>query len=156
VRLVSKDELYNISKIVVDDEIIVWRQGDQLINGILFYAAELLYFSDANTASTNAKIIELFEYLKAANPDIDDEYIVSRIGMNMMAFSQIMDEEAKNIARRIGTDVIATESGISKNKIGKTSVGITSKEDEDGQGEDGEKSAQDALSVFDDYINERR
>jgi hypothetical protein len=154
VRLVSKDELYNISKIVVDDEIIVWRQGDQLINGILFYTAELLYFSDTNTASVNSKIVELYNYLKAANPDTDDKYIARRFGLNTIALAQIMDEEARNLARRIGDDDTVLEVGSSQEKTKRHSAKDRSDDEDFKQENDAVETIDEALSIFNDYLDE--
>jgi hypothetical protein len=100
VRLVSKDELYQISRIEVDGDIVIWRQGDCLINGELFYAATLKYFSDANTASTNRKIVQLFSYLKSASPDTDDAAITRMLGIPYLAFKQILDQEGRNLPSR--------------------------------------------------------
>jgi hypothetical protein len=52
---VGKEEMPKIVKIVVGGELICWRQGGELVNGIKFYSQEVLCYSDGNTASKHFK-----------------------------------------------------------------------------------------------------
>jgi hypothetical protein len=109
VRLIARSELGDVSKIVVDGEVVVWRQGDDLINGVRFYAAELLYFSNPVTASTNRKALEMFDYIKNAHRDMSDEDIADMLGYSWKAFEQILGQEKSQLERYLpGADTDTT------------------------------------------------
>lgn len=93
VRLVSEEELEDIAKIEVDGEMVVWRQGADLINAIKFYNQELLCYSDAQTASVNERVIGIYEYLKRAHPLSTDEEIAHMFGYPISAVRRIQEEE---------------------------------------------------------------
>lgn len=97
VRLVSPKELYDIAKIVVDGEMVVWRQGTELINGIKFSAMELLCFTDRSSTSINSKVCGIFDYLKNANPELPDEAITQLFGYSYRAYLQILHDEGANL-----------------------------------------------------------
>lgn len=93
IRLVSKDELSDIAKIEVDGEMVVWRQGPDLINAIKFYNQELLCYSDAQTVSVNGRVMGIYAYLKNAHPGATDEEISAMFGYPYNAFQRIQAEE---------------------------------------------------------------
>lgn len=97
VRLVSKDELNDIAKIEVDGEMVVWRQGDDLINAIKFYNQELLCYTDTVTVSVNARVMGIYSYLKNAYPEKPDAEIVQMFGYPYSAFCRIQQEELAQI-----------------------------------------------------------
>ena len=49
-------------------EKILWREGDDLINGERFFAMEQLCYSDAATVSINKRALAVFDYLKHVPP----------------------------------------------------------------------------------------
>lgn len=98
--LVSKAELRHVSKIVVDGETVIWRQGGDLINGIAFRQQEALCFSDGGAAGINAKAAEMFEYLKAANPTMPDAEICRMFGFTHSAYQRIIEDEGAQAPRR--------------------------------------------------------
>lgn len=98
--LVSKSELSHISKVLVDGEVVVWRQGQDLINAVAFASQEMLCYSDASTTSINAKVTEIFDYLKSANPDMPDEQITRLFGYPYAAYLRILEDEGAQNARR--------------------------------------------------------
>ena len=102
VRLVSKDELTDIAKIEVDGEMIVWRQGPDLINAIKFYNQELLCYSDAQTVSVNGRVMGIYSYLKNAHPLSTDEEISAMFGYPLSAFKRIQEQE---LAQAVTEDV---------------------------------------------------
>ena len=42
IRLISKRELEDVAKITLDGELVEWRQGGELVNGVKFFSQELL------------------------------------------------------------------------------------------------------------------
>jgi hypothetical protein len=111
VRLIARSELGDVSKIVVDGEVVVWRQGDDLINGVRFYAAELLYFSNPVTASTNRKALEMFDYIKNAHRDMSDEDTADMLGYSWKAFEQILGQEKSQLERYLPGADTSTAKG---------------------------------------------
>lgn len=97
VRLVSKDELNDIAKIVVDGEMVVWRQGEDLINAEKFYNQELLTYSDAVQVSVNARVMGIYSYIKRAHPNLTDAQICNMFGYPLSAFERIQKEELAQI-----------------------------------------------------------
>ena len=62
--LVSPDELDDVVWLKKDGEKLLWREGDELINGERFFAMEQLCYSDATVQSINRRAIAVFDYLK--------------------------------------------------------------------------------------------
>lgn len=105
VRLVSHRELADIAKIVCDGELLVWRQGSELINGIKFFGQELLCFSDATTTSINRRALNIFEYLKNANPGLPGENIAKMMGYSKDAIDTIKADETANEEDRLPDEI---------------------------------------------------
>lgn len=97
IRLVSQRELSDIAKINCNGELLVWRQGSELINSIKFFGQEILCFSNATTTSINSRAIAIFEYLQKANPGLPDENIAQMMGYSKRALDTIMADEAANV-----------------------------------------------------------
>jgi hypothetical protein len=90
------DEVQEIAYMTIDGEVILWRQGDDLINANKFRNAEFICYSSQVAASVNNKVVALYFYLKTAHPELSDEEIASRLGYTWPAILQVMDEEQKN------------------------------------------------------------
>ena len=73
--LVSPDELDDVVWLKKDGEKLLWREGDELINGERFFAMEQLCYSDATVQSVNRRAIAVFDYLKHAHPTYSDDEI---------------------------------------------------------------------------------
>lgn len=96
IRLVSQGELADIAKIICNGELMVWRQGSELINAVKFSGQEILCFSNATTTSINARAVAIFEYLQNANPGLSDEVIAQMMGYSKPAIDMILADEAAN------------------------------------------------------------
>lgn len=91
--LVSADELAQLVWLKKDGEKILWREGDDLINGERFFAMEQLCYSDIGVISINKRALSIFDYLKNAHPDKDDENIATSMGYTLPALERIRDQE---------------------------------------------------------------
>lgn len=136
IRLVSKDELHDIAKIVVDGEMVVWRQGQDLINAIKFYNQELLCYTDAVTVSVNARVMGIYSYLKNAYPEKPDTEIVQMFGYPYSAFARIQKEELAQID--LDNDADEDSSSLQNSGFsGDTPEEITSADDDEEEDLDG-------------------
>ena len=59
--LVDKTEISHVSKVVVNKEMVAWRVGEDLINGIKFRAQELACFNNDTASSINLSLIHISE-----------------------------------------------------------------------------------------------
>lgn len=91
--LVSPDELDEIVWLKKDGEKLLWRDGEDLINGERFFAQEQLCYSDATVQSINRRAIAVFDYLKHAHPTYPDEEIARIMGYTESAIERIRDAE---------------------------------------------------------------
>lgn len=64
--LVSPDELDEIVWLKKDGEKLLWREGEDLINGERFFAQEQLCYSDETTKSINRRAVAVYDYLANA------------------------------------------------------------------------------------------
>jgi hypothetical protein len=147
VRLIARSELGDVSKIVVDGEVVVWRQGDDLINGVRFYAAELLYFSNPVTASTNRKALEMFDYIKNAHRDMSDEDIADMLGYSWKAFEQILGQEKSQLERYLPDTGAGTAEGGGQDDVAEASEGVDDR-GEDSADVESEPSLEELFSLF--------
>lgn len=94
--LVDKSEIGHVVKIVVNKEVVAWRQGPDLINGIKFQAQEQLCYSDDLSASVNKKAVEVHNYLANANPELadDEEALCQMFGFTKRAYLHALGYEA--------------------------------------------------------------
>ena len=101
--LVSPEELSEIAKITCDGELLVWRQGGELINGVKFSGQEILCYSDSATTSINARSLAVFDYLKRAHESEGktDEEIAAMLGYTVPALEAIRKAEAANVAEDV-------------------------------------------------------
>lgn len=101
--LVAPEELSEVVWLKKDGEKILWREGDDLINGERFFAMEQLCYSDAVTKSVNKRAVAVFDYLSNAHPDWDDERVAATMGYTAPAIERIREAEcsqAGGVCRR--------------------------------------------------------
>lgn len=91
--LVSPDELSDIVWLKKDGEKVLWREGDDLINGERFFAMEQLCYSDAVTKSVNRRAVAVFDYLAKAHPDWSGEQVAKTMGYTEAAIERIRNAE---------------------------------------------------------------
>lgn len=93
--LVDRSEMEHVAKIVVNGELVAWRQGADLINGVRFHAAELLCYSDEVTSSVNRKAVILHDYLANAYPDMagDEDALCHMFGFTSRAYEDATGAE---------------------------------------------------------------
>lgn len=91
--LVAPEELPEVVWLKKDGEKILWREGDDLINGERFFAQEQLCYSDAVTKSINKRALAVFDYLSNAHPDWDDGRVARTMGYTAPAIERIRDAE---------------------------------------------------------------
>ena len=91
--LVAPEELSEVVWLKKDGEKILWREGDDLINGERFFAMEQLCYSDAVTKSVNKRALAVFDYLTHAHPDWDDADVAGTMGYTASAIERIREAE---------------------------------------------------------------
>lgn len=102
--LVSPDELDEIIWLKKDGEKLLWREGDDLINGERFFAQEQLCYSDATTISINKRALAVFDYLSRVHPEQSEEEIAERMGYTASAIERIRDAESCQTEGRFEED----------------------------------------------------
>lgn len=95
--LVAPDELDDIVWLKKDGEKLLWREGDDLINGERFFAMEQLCYSDATVKSINLRALAIFDYLKNAQPSLSDAEVAESMGYTVEAIERIRDAELANV-----------------------------------------------------------
>ena len=106
--LVGPDELGNVVWLKKDGEKLLWREGEDLINGERFFAMEQLCYSDATTQSVNRRAIAVFDYLQKAHPDMQEDEIARLMGYTLPAIERIRSAE---LAQDDGFEDEEEESG---------------------------------------------
>lgn len=91
--LVAANELDNIVWLKKDGEKILWREGDDLINGERFFAMEQLCYSDESVKSVNQRALTVFDYLINAHPDQSKADIAHSMGYTLSAIDRISQAE---------------------------------------------------------------
>lgn len=91
--LVAPEDLEDLVWLKKDGEKILWREGDDLINGERFFAMEQLCYSDAATVSINRRAVAVFDYLRNVLPDDSDEAVAESMGYSAAAIDRIRDAE---------------------------------------------------------------
>ena len=91
--LVSPEELPSVVWLKKDGERILWREGDELINGERFLATEQLYYSDEMVQSINKRAYLLFNYLLEHFPEMSHEEIAHKMGYTLNAINRILKQE---------------------------------------------------------------
>ena len=91
--LVDPQEVDQLVWLKLDGEKILWREGDDLINGERFFATAQLCYSDDDVRSINRRAIAVFDYLAAANPTLTDDEVAEMMGYTASAIERIRGEE---------------------------------------------------------------
>lgn len=91
--LVAPEELDEIVWLKKDGEKLLWREGEDLINGERFFAMEQLCYSDATTKSINKRAVAVFDYLKHVHPEQPDDEIAASMGYTAPAIYRIQEAE---------------------------------------------------------------
>lgn len=91
--LVSPAELGDVVWLKKDGEKLLWREGDDLINGERFFAMEQMCYSDATVQSVNRRALAVFDYLSQANPSLSDDEVAHVMGYTAAAIDRIRDAE---------------------------------------------------------------
>lgn len=91
--LVSPDELDEIVWLKKDGEKLLWREGEDLINGERFFAQEQLCYSDETTKSINRRAVAVYDYLANAHPTWDEDEVAESMGYTASAIRRIRDAE---------------------------------------------------------------
>lgn len=91
--LVSPDELSEVVWLKKDGEKVLWREGDDLINGERFFAMEQLCYSDAVTKSINRRALAVFDYLSNVHPDWSSDEVARSMGYTAPAIERIRTAE---------------------------------------------------------------
>lgn len=91
--LVDPSELGDVIWLKMDGEKLLWREGDDLINGERFFAMEQLCYSDAATQSISRRAVAVFDYLRAASPEASDDEIAGSMGFTVAALERMRDAE---------------------------------------------------------------
>lgn len=91
--LVAPVELDDVVWLKKDGEKVLWREGDDLINGERFFAMEQLCYSDDVTKSINKRALVVFDYLAHVNPDWSDDEVAQTMGYTKAAIERIRAAE---------------------------------------------------------------
>lgn len=91
--LVAPEELDDVVWLKKDGEKILWREGDDLINGERFFAQEQLCYSDDVTKSINKRALVVFDYLAHVHPDWSEAEVAQSMGYTKAAIERIRDAE---------------------------------------------------------------
>lgn len=96
IRLASRNEIEDIVLVTVDGELMLWRQGEHLINGVLFKNQEILCYSNAVTAGINRRALALYDYIRNADPGLSGEEAAALLGYTKDAIDDISFAESAN------------------------------------------------------------
>ena len=91
--LVAPDELSGLVWLKKDGEKVLWREGDDLINGERFFAQEQLCYSDDVTKSINKRALVVYDYLAHVHPDWSEDDVAQNMGYTSAAIQRIRDAE---------------------------------------------------------------
>lgn len=110
ILLVSAQEVDNIVWLKKDGVKILWREGEDLINGERFFAMEQLCYSDSSIVSVNKRALAIFDYLLKAYPEQSSEQIAENMGYTMTAIERIQNAEmAQKIEELVDVDDTETD-----------------------------------------------
>ncbi|WP_164437873.1 hypothetical protein, partial [Streptococcus equi] len=97
ILLVSSNELDDVVWVKKDGIKILWREGEDLINGERFSVMEQLCYSDSTVISINKRALAIFDYLTNAHPELSEKQIAESMGYTLSAIERIRDEEIAQI-----------------------------------------------------------
>ena len=95
--LVDRTEISHVSKIVVNKEMVAWRVGEDLINGIKFRAQELACFNNDTASSINSKAVDMHDYLANTDPILaaNEDELCQIFGYTRRAYEQVLLAEGR-------------------------------------------------------------
>lgn len=90
--LVDRTEIRHVSKIVVNGEMVAWRVGEDLVNGIKFRAQELACFNNDTASSINSKAVAVHDYLANTDPILaaNEDELCQMFGYTRRAYEQVL------------------------------------------------------------------
>lgn len=90
VCLAEPADLEKMESAAVDGELVMWRQGGKLVDGVAFEQAKRLWYSGVPYASDSYKACRIYEYLEAARPDLaqSPERLCALFGYPLEAFAE--------------------------------------------------------------------
>ncbi|MDR1016661.1 MAG: hypothetical protein LBL67_04275 [Coriobacteriales bacterium] len=100
--LTDKEGLADVGYIEVDGKIVMWRQGDDLINANKFEIQQFICYNSTTAESYNTKVLDLFRYVRNAEGGREehgptDKQIAERLGYTEAALYKAMRDEAANV-----------------------------------------------------------
>ncbi len=101
-NLVDADEIDHVEEIFLDNVLVAWREGAQLVFGSLFNKQERLYYSDTSHASISRKAVFLRDYLARKHPELADDpaALAAMIGYPPEAFAEMARAELREIRKQ--------------------------------------------------------
>lgn len=91
--LIAPQEIQKIIWLKKDGEKLLWKEGQDLINGERFYMMEQLCYSDASIQSINRRALAVYDYLTNANPNLTPEQTAQLMGYTHQAIERIQNAE---------------------------------------------------------------
>lgn len=91
--LIAPNEIQKIIWLKKDGEKLLWKEGQDLINGERFYMMEQLCYSDASIQSINRRALAVYDYLTNANPNLTPEQTAQLMGYTHQAIERIQNAE---------------------------------------------------------------
>lgn len=91
--LIAPEEIQKIIWLKKDGEKLLWKEGQDLINGERFYMMEQLCYSDASIQSINRRALAVYDYLTNANPNLTPEQTAQLMGYTQQAIERIQNAE---------------------------------------------------------------
>lgn len=103
VYLIAAEEMGNIAKIMVDGNIVAWRQGEHIINAVKYFNQEFICYSHEGAASVNRRVTEMFAYLQAAYPQKSDQEICQMFGYSYEAYLDATKAELAQLTAQLSS-----------------------------------------------------
>lgn len=99
--LIDKSEIEHVEEVFLDNVLVTWREGGQLVFGALFNKQERLYYSEASHASISRKAVLLRNYLARKHPELanDPDALCELIGYPPEAFASMAAHESFEIKK---------------------------------------------------------
>ena len=92
----KKNATLNNALLTLDGELVEWRQGGELVNGVKFFSQELLYFSNGRSASITERACKISQFIKNANPELPDEIIAGWMGLPPTVLETMKRDQLRN------------------------------------------------------------
>lgn len=105
ILLISANEMNSVVRILVDGQVVIWREGSYLVNAVKFKNQEYLCYAEDSCESINYKAFKMYEYLKKAYPNKTEDEICEMIGLQKGILREIIQQEIANGAAEVLADV---------------------------------------------------